>query len=212
VSDHCAHRREMLLRTAKSCGPDAPALASSWRSFVGPTGCRQNLNPQATVTTSRSPGRARRKPLKPLRAGAPGDPAVPVVTTRVLSTFAHEAADAAGIRRSPRPLFEATGSGKPRAHRAERSRSCILASGCLKFESRWRGMTTIYEARTRPTLSSSLSQGRRSHRDRFCNKKFSAVDANTCMLASRSALPVSSVITDTSAPATPMQLWPAASP
>src|SRR5258706_10528068 len=66
-------RREMLSRTAKSCGPDAPALASSWRSFVGPTGCRQNLNPQATVTTSRSPGRARRKPLKPLRAGAPGE-------------------------------------------------------------------------------------------------------------------------------------------
>jgi hypothetical protein len=28
----------MLLRTAKSCGPDAPALASSWRKHVGPTG------------------------------------------------------------------------------------------------------------------------------------------------------------------------------
>ena len=33
----------MLLRTAKSCGPDAPALASSLRSGVGPTGLRQNL-------------------------------------------------------------------------------------------------------------------------------------------------------------------------
>jgi hypothetical protein len=29
VSDQTAHRREMLLRTEKSCGPDAPALASS---------------------------------------------------------------------------------------------------------------------------------------------------------------------------------------
>jgi hypothetical protein len=28
----------MLLRTEKSCGPDAPALASSWRKHVGPTG------------------------------------------------------------------------------------------------------------------------------------------------------------------------------
>ena len=50
------------------------------------------------------------------------------------------------------------------------------------------------------------------HRDRFCNSKFSAVDANTCMLASRSALPVSSVVTDCAKPATAMQLWPAASP
>ena len=33
-------------------------------------------------------------------------------------------------------------------------------------------------------------------RDRFCSRKFSAVAAKTCMLASRSALPVSSVIAD----------------
>src|SRR5712692_5553487 len=39
----------MLLRTAKSCGPDAPTLASSSRSCVGPTGLRQNLDPRATV-------------------------------------------------------------------------------------------------------------------------------------------------------------------
>jgi hypothetical protein len=40
-----ARGREMLQRTAKSCGPDAPTLASSSRSCVGPTGLRQNLNP-----------------------------------------------------------------------------------------------------------------------------------------------------------------------
>src|SRR5258707_10848735 len=50
------------------------------------------------------------------------------------------------------------------------------------------------------------------HRDRFCSKKFSAVEANTCMLASRSLLPVSSVIARGSRPATAMQLWPAAPP
>jgi hypothetical protein len=44
VSDRQAHRREMLLRTAKSCGPDAPALASSWRKHVGPTGLRCALS------------------------------------------------------------------------------------------------------------------------------------------------------------------------
>src|SRR5450432_2193072 len=39
-----ASGREMLLRTAKSCGPDAPTLASSSRSGVGPTGLRQNIS------------------------------------------------------------------------------------------------------------------------------------------------------------------------
>jgi hypothetical protein len=44
------------LRTAKSCGPDAPTLASSLRkaTFAGDGGKQ-----------ARSPGRARRKPLKP---------------------------------------------------------------------------------------------------------------------------------------------------
>jgi hypothetical protein len=47
-----------LMRTAKSCGPDAPTLASSSRkaTFAGDGGKK-----------ARSPGRARRKPLKPLR-------------------------------------------------------------------------------------------------------------------------------------------------
>jgi hypothetical protein len=36
---------------------------------------------EATVATSRSPGRSRRKPLKPLRAGMPGESGEPVVTT-----------------------------------------------------------------------------------------------------------------------------------
>src|SRR5882724_8763967 len=75
----------MLLRTAKSCGPDAPTLASSLRSRVGPTGLRQNLSACDGGKTARSPGRARRKPLKPLRAGTPGDSGV-LVVTRVRST------------------------------------------------------------------------------------------------------------------------------
>jgi hypothetical protein len=47
-----------LRRTAKSCGPDTPTLVSSWRKTIsaGDGGKR-----------ARSPGRARRKPLKPLR-------------------------------------------------------------------------------------------------------------------------------------------------
>src|SRR5713226_2385285 len=103
VSDQRACGREMLLRTAKSCGPDAPTLASSPRSCVGPTGLRQNKSADDGGKRARSPGRARNKPLKPLRAGMPGDPGVPVASTPVLSTFAQGAAGAAGTRHSPRP-------------------------------------------------------------------------------------------------------------
>src|SRR6266404_7384005 len=96
----------MLQRTAKSCGPDAPTLASSLRSRVGPTGLRQDISAGDGGKTARSPGRARRKPLKPLRAGMPGDSGVLVVTrVRSITTSAHETAGATGIRHSPRLLW-----------------------------------------------------------------------------------------------------------
>jgi hypothetical protein len=47
----------MLLRTAKSCGPDAPTLAFKLTELFVSDGDKQ----------ARSPGRARSKPLKPLR-------------------------------------------------------------------------------------------------------------------------------------------------
>src|SRR6266849_2115563 len=80
---------------------------------------------------SRSPGKARRKPLKPLRAGMPGDSGV-LVVTRVRSTTksAHEAAGALGTRRSPRPLW-AEDPSTARAHRAARclDSSSLRANG-----------------------------------------------------------------------------------
>ena len=75
----------MLLRTAKSCRLDTPTLVSSSRSRVGPTGLRQDISADDGGKRARSPGRARRKPLKPLRAGMPGDSGV-LVVTRVRST------------------------------------------------------------------------------------------------------------------------------
>jgi hypothetical protein len=55
---------------------------------------------------ARSPGRARNKLLKPLRAGMPGDSGGPVVTMLVCFIyFAREAAGALGTRHSPRPLL-----------------------------------------------------------------------------------------------------------
>jgi hypothetical protein len=52
------------VRTVKSCGPDASTPASSWR---------KKLSADDGDKQARSPGRARRKPLKPLRAGMPGE-------------------------------------------------------------------------------------------------------------------------------------------
>jgi len=56
---------------------------------------------------ARSPRRARRKPLKPLRAGMPGDfrcDRCEYSCAYSLPICAHEAAGASGIRHSPRPL------------------------------------------------------------------------------------------------------------
>src|SRR3979490_732572 len=86
-----ACRREMLSRTAKSCGPDASTPASSQAEAM-------SAQPGADVVVNslddgdkkaRSPGRSRRKPLKPLRAGMPGCCGVPVVTTLVWFIFSH---------------------------------------------------------------------------------------------------------------------------
>jgi hypothetical protein len=90
-----------------------------------------------TVTRRiRSPGRARYKPLKPLRAGMPGDLGATCGDyARVLCfTFAREAAGALGTRHSPRPLFSGR---KIHAHLGRIApRDCGVASGigCLKFE------------------------------------------------------------------------------
>ena len=99
-------------RTAKSCGPDAPTLASSWRIF-----------PPATVAKKPGHRGARRKPLKPLRAGMPVVPVYSLFLVCVLPPqSAHEAAGAAGTRHSPRPLW-AGDKCKPRALSAARTKS-----------------------------------------------------------------------------------------
>src|SRR5258708_1197232 len=94
-----------MLRTAKSCGPDAPTLASS---FCGVLSARPGLDktyPRGDGgKRARSPGRARHKPLKPLRAGMPGVPVYSLLLVCFLPIqSAHEAAGAAGTRHSPRP-------------------------------------------------------------------------------------------------------------
>jgi len=68
------------MRTAKSCGPDASTLASSSRKqvFAG-DGDKK----------ARSPGRARRKPLKPLRREGRTASAEPVCSCALFCTILH---------------------------------------------------------------------------------------------------------------------------
>jgi hypothetical protein len=90
VSDHQASGREMLQRTAKSCGPDAPTLASRSRMLCRPYRAQaQRQSAGNGGKRARSPGRARRKPLKPLRAGTPGDSGVLVYSCAFYQCKAH---------------------------------------------------------------------------------------------------------------------------
>src|ERR1700678_2299465 len=86
--------RALCLRTAKSCGPDASMVGVKSAELSAGDGDKQ----------ARSPGRARRKPLKPLRAGMPGDPGATVVTNARAFYSTRAAAGATGTRHSPLPL------------------------------------------------------------------------------------------------------------
>src|SRR6202140_4125090 len=72
---------------------------------VGPTGRGPAIFVGDGDKKARSPGRARNRLLKPLRAGMLGVSGKPVVTTLVclLPFSAREAAGALGARHSPRP-------------------------------------------------------------------------------------------------------------
>jgi hypothetical protein len=111
-------------RRAQTNGADADGeVVWSWRPDAGVKFAAEAIRWSDGGKKARSPGRARRKPLKPLRAGMPGDPGATVVTTLVCyQTTAHEAAGALGTRHSPRPLFWAKDSCTTRAHRAARMR------------------------------------------------------------------------------------------
>ena len=86
VSDQQHADERCSSRTAKSCGPDTPTLVSRLRMLCRPYRARmQRQSANDGGKRARSPGRARRKPLKPLRAGTSGDSGV-LVVTRVRST------------------------------------------------------------------------------------------------------------------------------
>jgi hypothetical protein len=105
VSDH-KHADERCCRGRQNRVVLTPRR---WRQVcgrqVGPTGRGQARYPQDDGgKRARSPGRARHKLLKPLRAGMPGVPVYSLLLVCVLPIqSAHETAGAAGTRHSPRP-------------------------------------------------------------------------------------------------------------
>ena len=84
-------------RTAKSCGPDAPMLAST----------RDNALHCAGTGARKPDSRGEREETrKTIAQGMPDDGVVPVVTnSSCFFTFAREAMGAARTRHSLRPLF-----------------------------------------------------------------------------------------------------------
>src|SRR3984957_9597053 len=118
-------------RTAKSCGRDAPTLAFKLAMIgdVGPSGPTRRIHAGDGDNKARSPGRSRRKPLKPLRAGMPGDPGATVVTNARVYYTPRAAAGALGTRHSPRPLISgAIVLRIARAPCAAGMRMCVSAS------------------------------------------------------------------------------------
>src|SRR3954447_17189703 len=74
-----AFDEQHVRRTANSCGPDAPTLASSWRVVT----CRRQWQ-QSPVT-----GESAKETVKTIARGMPGDPGVTVVTMLVCFFILH---------------------------------------------------------------------------------------------------------------------------
>jgi hypothetical protein len=129
VSDQTARRRTALKRTAKACGPDASAVGVKSRGgFKSPTGRTKPYSRGDGVKQARSPGRARYRPLKPLRRESRIASAGPVCSCACFCTILHTRPRVQRASGFPCALFFAEGkefSGKPRADRAARTRGCV---------------------------------------------------------------------------------------
>src|SRR6266852_535941 len=79
-------------------------------------------------------GESTKETVKTIACGNAGCSGATVVTTRVLSTLAHEAAGAAGTRHSPRPLlFRRAGRhAKPGRMRRGIAKPCLHTAGLFE--------------------------------------------------------------------------------
>jgi hypothetical protein len=91
----CASDESAILRTAKSCGPDAPTLASSWRKQFPPAMVANKPGHQGEREVSR----------KTIACGNAGCPGATVVTNARATYSTRAAAGATGTRHSPLPSW-----------------------------------------------------------------------------------------------------------
>jgi hypothetical protein len=117
-----------LLTNSAGCGRRSRVVLTPrrWRQVDGGNSIGDGDN------KARSPGRARNKPLKPLRAGMPGDPGVSVVTNaRVYyTTRAAAGARAPGI---PHALIGRKFQHNSGASRREKAKACLKISTPSSF-------------------------------------------------------------------------------
>jgi hypothetical protein len=119
-------RRTAPTRTAKSCGPDAPTLASSLRMMI----CKRRWQ-KSPVT-----GESTKETVKTIAQGMSECFGEPVVTTLVcFITFPREAAGATGTRHSLRPLFFEGHCLAKLGRDLRRENADLYPPGCLTFES-----------------------------------------------------------------------------
>src|SRR3954452_7832034 len=74
-----SQRRPVLLRTAKSCGPDAPTLASSLARRIAGRGWQESPVTRESM----------KETVKTIAQGVPGETGEPVVTTLVCFSLSH---------------------------------------------------------------------------------------------------------------------------
>jgi hypothetical protein len=151
VSDqeHADERR--LLRTAKSCGPDAPTLASSSRMFYRPN--RAVMKRYPLMTVAKEPGHRGERDIsrKTIACGNAGRSGVLVVTrVRSTNTKCTRGRGCSGHPAFPTPLLGARDKCKPRAHRAARFMRMSRGRHCERSEA----IYTFFAARW---IASSLT-------------------------------------------------------
>ena len=141
--------RMMLKRTAKSCGSDAPMLASSLREGA-----------QATVSNKPGHRGEREVSRKTIARGMPGETGVTVVTTLVcLFLFCMRGCGRVGRPAFPAPSeFQKAGRSWQTSREAcgEIAKPCLCTASCLKIES-----VAMHGARTRQDPASRPKGGRK---------------------------------------------------
>jgi hypothetical protein len=132
VRQGCSGRRRRVDEGAYSCGRRSRVVLTPrrWRQ-VGERDFTGDGDKKA-----RSPGRARRKPLKPLRAGMPGDSGATVVTNARAYYSTRAAAGATGTRHSPLPAWGSPtpSSGESFKHNSGASRGELLMHVRFAFD------------------------------------------------------------------------------